>query len=1052
MLFLILLNGGQSYSQKVTGTFTDIHGKALNRLIIWYNGGTSMGLEGVFEFELAKSPDTVRFISEGYTTIHRVVHAGEHLKIRMTPLIHQIQEVIINTGYQQLKPNEINGAVSSIGTEALESRASLNILDRIVGQSNGVLEAIGKSKSQTGITIRGLGTINGPIDPLIVLDGFIYEGDINNINPDDVENVSILKDAAAASIWGARAGNGVIVITTFKGKLNQPMQVDMHIGQTINPIPELGGTSFIGGEAAVELERFLFEKGHFDNTIRNTPYSALTPVVEVLLAQREGKIDAITAESQLQILAQGDKRKAYRDAFYKNGLTQQYGLTARGGDEKHAYVFSTLYNHVNGNTYNTQGRLNLRTSNQFRILDQLTFSIEGQYMQSNNRNGQLSYDTYSTAGRKPDYMTFNDLEGNPIHWNILYRSAYTDTAGMGLLLDWKMYPLEDYKHNRQFVKRDELNANLSLQYQPFSFLKLTGSYQHQFQWELDQYISTEESYRARDLINKYTSVNRNTGTLTYVVPIGGIESSRYSSINSHTWRLQSDFIKLVGSHTFQSMLGVEGREAGKNNHANSTRYGYFEDPLTFTQIDFINPHVEFLTGRQTRIGSDNLLSQTRYRFLSYYGNFSYLYRGKYSISASARKDGSNIFGANTNDRWKPLWSAGMGWRISEENFFEVDWLNTLRLTATYGHSGNVDMSKTASPIARYHTESVTRLPVTRVYTVNNPNLRWEQLAQFNTQLDFVLQGNRFRGGIGYFQKTGTDLYGITPYDYTGWGVTTTVTDNVANMKGYGIEVDLHSVNLQSNAWSWDSDLYFNWNKDITTKYYYNGTNTAISRVGSGSTINPVVGYPLYGVAAFKWGGLDEQGDPLGYIDGKPSKDYRGITNWAATNGDNKVFFGSGSPVFYGSLINNVKWKNLAVSFNLNYRLGYYVRKSSFQASTLISNSTAHMEYLKRWQKTGDELHTNIPAFVYPLNSNRESFYATSAINIIKGDHIRLDYINLHYSFNTTQWKRPFKRLLFNAGIQPLGIIWRANKEGIDPDYPTQLRRSMNFTFGLKASL
>src|SRR5690606_16839988 len=142
---------------------------------------------------------------------------------------------------------------------------------------------------------------------------------------------------------------------------------------------------------------------------------------------------------------------------------------------------------------------------------------------------------------------------------------------------------------------------------------------------------------------------------------------------------------------------------------------------------------------------------------------------------------------------------------------------------------------------------------------------------------FVLKGNYLRGGIGYFRKTGTDLYGIAPYDYTGWGAMPTITQNIANMKGYGIEIDLHSVNLQSNTWSWNTDLYFNWNEAYTTKYYYSGISTPISRVGGGgSTINPVVGYPLYGVAAYRWGGLDEQGDPLGYIDGELSKDYRSI--------------------------------------------------------------------------------------------------------------------------------------------------------------------------------
>lgn len=1039
--------------QRVTGVITDLDGNTIKVVNVRHSGGVTATWDGKFDIILSRTPDTIRFTAVGYTTIRRVVTAGEELHIRMTASVKEIQEVLVHTGYQQLRPNEINGAVAVIGEEALQSRSGLNILDRIVGHSTGLLEAIGKSRTKTGLTVRGLGTIEGPLDPLIVLDGFIYDGDLDNINPEDVENVSILKDASAASIWGARAGNGVIVITTRKGRFEQSMQVGFHTSHTISPIPDLGGTSWIGGQATVEMERFLFEKGYFDVQVQRTPYAALTPAVEILLAGREGQLDAATMEERLSQLALGDKRKAYRDEFYQTGFTQQYGVSMHGGGQNNTYLISSNYDRIIGNLSNIRDRFNIRVSNQFRLVDRLTLQVGGQFVGHSDKSKYPSYDMLSSGGRKPDYMLFRDASGNPIAWDQTLRSAYTDTAGMGGLLDWKFYPAEDYKHTRIQIQRRELHGQVSLNYQLTDFLNLTGSYQHQLQWQERETVADENSFEARNLINWYSQVNWNTGAVTSLVPIGGIQGSSYAAVNSHTWRMQGDLYKLFGAHAINAIVGVEARQSGTDNHTNATRYGYYDDPLTFTQIDVINTYPEFITGRRTRIGASTTLTKTRYRFLSLYANTSYMFRGKYTVSASVRRDGSNIFGANTNDRWKPLWSAGLGWKISDEDFYEIDWMPTLRLTGTYGYSGNVDMTKTALPIVGYATNRETQLRFTRVNSINNPELRWEQLSQFNIRLEMSTANDRFRSSLGYFYKRGTDLYGSSPYDYTGWGATTTIVRNVADMKGYGVELEAHSKNLNPGLLTWDTDFYFNWNDNRTVNYYRTGTMSDLSLLTSGgSNITPVEGWPLYGIAAYKWGGLDASGDPLGYIDGELSKDYREISNRASLDGENLVFIGSTSPNFYGSLVNTLRWKGASLSFNLNYRMGYYFRKGSVNYNQLVSSGRSHQEYLQRWRQPGDELSTNIPAFTYPVNGQRDAFYHNASVNVLKADHIRLDYINLGYSISTVQWKRPMKKLEIHVGIQPIGIVWRANDKGLDPDYPDAGRRTANWRVGLRANL
>ncbi|RYZ27732.1 MAG: hypothetical protein EOP49_42065, partial [Sphingobacteriales bacterium] len=402
------------------------------------------------------------------------------------------------------------------------------------------------------------------------------------------------------------------------------------------------------------------------------------------------------------------------------------------------------------------------------------------------------------------------------------------------------------------------------------------------------------------------------------------------------------------------------------------RYGYQKDPLTGTSLDFVNAYPDFITGSTSQIGSDIPLVSTTNRFQSFYANASYIFRGKYILSGSIRKDGSNIFGANSNDRWKPLWSAGLGWALSDEKFYKLSWLPVLKLTSTFGYSGNVDLSRTALPIAAYTTNTVSGLLFTRINTVNNPELRWEQVSQLDLKLSFALKKEVLSGSVSYFVKEGSDLYGSAPYDYTGWGGRELLVRNVADMRGYGLDAELHSKNLQSGKFSWNSDLYFTFNKDKTTSYYRKSGSAAGGFLFAGSTITPIEGMPLYGISAYKWAGLDAAGNPQGYVDGKPSANYTALLNEANLTGNNVVFKGSSNPVVFGSLINAFHFGQFYLSFNLSYRFGYYFSRPVMSYNSFVATGTSNSEYAQRWQKAGDELTTNVPSFTLPVNLNRDA--------------------------------------------------------------------------------
>ena len=1021
-----------------------------------FSGSGVSNNSGFYSMPLKRFPDTLTFSALGFVSVQRIISSVKDIQpltVKMVPSKIDLGVVEFSSGYQRQRANEVNGAIATINEKMLNARTGVNILDRIVGQSSGLLVNIGKTsgnpQNKTGISIRGMGTINGPLDPLIVLDGFIYEGDINNINPFDVQDVSILKDASAASIWGARAGNGVIVITTKKGKYNQDMVVSFNANATVKQLPDLNDFSVMNSQDYIAVEKLLFNNGYFNSRI-NTGYSSLTPAVEILLAQRNGKITTNQAEMMLDKLKGIDVRNSYRDEFYTHALTQQYAANIRGGSSVQTYSLSAGYDELLSENYARSKRLNAQFSQIYKINTKLSFSTSLTLTSALGKSGRPTFGSVAINGRQPSYLSFRDDYGRPVAVDQVFRSIYTDTAGSGRLLDWKYYPVDEYNLLKTNTDRKEIFGNVALSYKVLPFLSADISYQGQYQRNLSNLDADATSFNARNLVNSYSQLNRLTGVVRYIIPKGGILRQNEETVSSSTARFQLNGNKLIGIHSINGIVGAEFRNAITVGGGNIF-YGYHKDPLISGTVDYTTSYPNFITRSSSQISGPPSLRRFENRFVSFYGNLVYTLKGKYTFSGSIRSDGSNIFGANTNDKWKPLWSAGIGWKISDELWYDFEELPVLRLTATYGLSGNVDLSKTSAPVATYINNVTVNVPAVRIRTINNPDLRWEQLSQVNYKVDFQSYHNRISGSLSYYVKKGTDLYGLTPYDYTAWGGNSELTKNVADMRGFGIDAEIHTLNLTKGYLKWNSDLYFSFNKSKTVKYYLQPGSGLNSFISSGNSIIPIVGMPLYGLAAYKWAGLSISGQPQGFVNGKISTDYNAITAEGGLDGDNIRFIGASSPTTFGSFINTISYKNLSLSLNISYRLGYYTKKQSINYNSLAVSGIGHGDYAVRWQKPGDELITNVPAFNYPINSLADSFYQASEINIIPADNIRLDYVNLTYSLDAGKWRFPFRNLDIFLNGSALGILWKANKSGIDPDYPNQLNPLKGYTLGFRGS-
>lgn len=1054
LCIVLLCFGFSAFSQekgRIVAKVTDLNGVPLKGNVHTSTRSITFSF-GVLDIEYSKFPDTLIFTSRGYKDVTRIITKPGTIEVRMTPIEIVLEEVVINTGYQTVSPNEINGSVAVITSDMIATRTTGNIIDRIQGQVSGLSLLQGKQENQngTGLIIRGLGTINGPLEPLIVLDGFIYEGNIDNIDPNTIENVTVLKDAAAASIWGARAGNGVVVITTKKGLFNQKMQISVHSDLSYKSSPDLSLQYEVGATTHIELEKFLFENGHFDQMIKNTPYNARTPIVELLLKKKNGQLTQDEYETELEFWKKQDARKNYKNEFYTTARTQNYGIQLNGGSTNNNYMLSASYENQKGNLYEKNNRMNLRFTNQFKVFEKFELSANIQLTENSFEGGRPSFNSIKYGNRTTEYMAFRDALGNPLPVDVTYNGEYTDQIGQGVLLDWKNYPAEDYLHVQRKRTRQDLYSVLGLNYNMTDWLKLSGNFQYQIQNYKNEQDYSKDSYFVRNLVNQYTQINPSTGVVTRVIPYGGILQSGIGTTNSFSWRGQYNINRRIGNHYFSSVGGTEFRSVSLSSKALPSLYGYEKDPLNYSHIDNVNRYPHFITRANVAIGQGSTeLTRTNNRFISYYGNLAYSYLNRYRVTGSVRRDGSNLFGVNVNDRWKPLWSVGLGWDISNEHFYEERYIANLKLTGSYGRSGNIDLTKTALPVAVVGTNRETGFRVAYIDAINNPELKWEQLDQFSIRLEGNSINNRIRANLSFFKKFGSDLYGLAPYDYTTWGGKNTIVRNVAAMEGTGLELDLKLKYIEKSYLKWSGVWLFNWNQNKTTAYYEPSLNSELSLLLNGGTrINPVVGNPLYSIAAYKWGGLNHEGKPIGYIDGEPSINYQDISRYGGLNGDNIKYFGSAIPVYYGSLINSFEIGAFTLEFNLQYQLGYFVKKAFYNSTQAISG-IIHKEYLSRWKNPGDEFTTNIPVFTYPAEIYSESFYSYAEINVIPADHIRLSHINLNYRLNTTQWKNPARIFNLFAGLDNGPLLWKKNKYGIDPNSIKGDHTKPIFSLGIK---
>lgn len=1012
--------------------------------------------EGNFELkaEAGEYELTLQFL--GFATLKQQVTfptSGQVLTLAMNPLDLGLEEVqVYATGYQEIPKSRASGSFVSLDKELIQRRVSTNLIDRLEDVTSGLILNRGGDVGRDPISIRGRSTLGRFTQPLIVIDNFPYDGSLEDINPNDVETITVLRDAAAASIWGARAGNGVIVITTKTGKAGQPMRVNVMANSTVIQQPDAFLAPVLSVNDYIDIEERLFASNFYNATLANPGRPAVTPVVEVLNQIRQGVLTDQAGRALINQYRSQDLRNDINRYLYRPQVNQQYSVGLSGGNTVHQFRIGLGWDGqqlpIVGND---EERITLDIKNNFRLLqDRLGIQL-GFYGVKNRSvsqpNGPNDLFFTSTQGMYP-YARLADENGNPMELVNRFRTGFKRSLEGQGYLDWSYRPLDEIGRQSSTSLLDDWRMNFGGDYRLVKNLTLRTSYQYWQQSGTTQSLFGENSYFTRELINLFTQINGN-GNLTRPVPTGGILDWSQRRSFSHTGRVLMEY-KTDWKEKW-SVNAIAGSELKALEFETSLNryYGYQKDRGSNQAVDYFTrfpqsnnrslsaniPYVQNSGG-----GAD--------RFFSAFVNGSLEYDRRYLLTASARRDASNLFGVAANQRAVPLWSVGGAWTLSEEEFYGVEFIPFMRLRTSFGYNGNVDRSLSALTTALVVTNNpLTQLPYAQIINPPNNELRWERVKTTNLGLDLESKNGRVSMTAEWYSKTGLDLIGQRSIAPTSGVVL--FTGNNASTQTRGVDIQLTTQNAKGKL-TWNTVWLFSSVKEKVLDFEIEPNVQSLlgfADTGQGGTYFPVVGRPLFGVYSLPWAGLNpDTGAPQGFLDGEPSENYAALVNGVAL--DDLIFNGPARPTAFGSIRNEISYKGWSLSANISFRFGYFFKRSSVQYSTILTARGGHSDYALRWQEPGDEARTQVPSMPTGVNGLRDNFYRFSEILVEKGDHIRFQDIRIGYDLKMIPgFMKKLQRAEVFAYANNLGVLWKATRSDWDPDFGRVLPRQ-SIAFGV----
>lgn len=1015
----------QVNKRTLKGVVKDQKGETLPGVSVLIKGTTSgvaTDINGKFEINIEDKPGIALLFSFiGMKSFEQLVGTKSDFVIVLQPSAESLEEVIV-TGYQTLSKERATGSFSVVTPKNIENKLQTNIMDRLEGQVAGLVQYKGST------AIRGISTVYGNTAPLYVVDGMPYEGNIQAINPNEIQNVTVLKDATAASIYGARAANGVIVITT-KGGQEGKTKVSYSGSVSFQPLPDLDYLELMNSEELIGLKRDLFNDYHARYSALNKRAS-IDEITQLFYEQEEGEITEDQLQQKLNVYRKQDNRKQIEDELLRTALTHQHNISMSGGSEKYKYLVSV--NYLGTKPYEkaqSSDRFGFNVKNNMKFFKWLSadLGIAGSFTTSEGDNGLSGMSLLTST---PSYMMLRDADGTPTKWN-KERSQYEiDRLQSAGLYNMSYSPLDELNKERFENKSAYYKVQAGLRFDLMEGLNVSLTYQTENTTYRNNQWYESDSYYVRTAVVNAAQIDPKTKAITYNVPEGMQISERRGDSRSYTMRAQANFNRTFKEkHGVTALLGAE-RRLIKDTWSNAYRMGFDENTLGYKPVDIKELGIgikgtESLSGNYSWQDKNyNKFSETEDRYVAFYGNASYTYNDRYALTGSIRIDQSNLFGTDPKYQWKPLWSVGGSWFMTQEEFLnDIDWLERLSVRLTYGINGNV--SKKNGPFMTIQDMGYSSWKQgfsSSIKTPPNPELRWEKTAVTNFGVDFSFLKGRIGGSFDYYNRKSTDLLGDLKVDITtGW---TTVQLNYGSMKNSGLEFSLNSTNIQTKDFQWQTVVNFSYNKNKIIELT-NKTQTAWNYASE--TVN-TANKPMYGLYSYRWAGLNPtNGDPQVY-----DKDHNVVA--ASNDKDALVYSGTTRPPYSGSMTNNFNYKGFGLSFMFIYNGGHIMRDAvpTYLGATVGAN--IDRSSLKYWKKPGDEKIAGMAPRANRLaTKEKQQLWYAADIHVMRADYIKLRDITLSYDLPKSLLQRFYVQgVSIKAQAQNIWW-WAANDSDIDPE-------------------
>ena len=892
--------------------------------------GTTTNNNGYFELK-GVDKDVILVISAINIETFEVEVNGKtdlgviNVKIKVTSI--EDLTVQVSTGYQKIAKSRTTGSFFNVENKTIDRIQTLNIFDRLEGQVAGLAFVNGSPLLRGVATFRQnessllSGVTRNVNQPLIVLDNHPIEAEFfETINADDIESVTFLKDAAAASIWGARAANGVIVLKSKKTKtLTTPLTINFSSSLSFEKRPDL--TKINGSTASLlELQDFQAANGWALTVGSN---GDIVPTgLDTYNKFYKGNITEQQKDAIINQLRKNDFREEFSRLFLRSPVRKRYNLSLSGGGQKNTYFFSASYNDILTNTIGQRdSRLNLNGSNTFFITPKLKFNVAmNLYMKHEKLNGFNPV----TVQRFEQYDRVLDDAGNQI-----LRDRYNFDiilAGRGLTrsnfpYDWRFNLLNDRSHLNNTNKEAAYRVNAGVEYGITKYLNIAVNYQYDESRKLVTNLYSDQSFFTRNLLNAYTSLT--SGRVVNNIPLGAIRDNTNIDFGTQTFNGQLNFSKVFEDHDLTFLAGAEVRKL-MSEYTEDRRYGFDPQSLTTQMVNYTAAYPRsdntFLT---LRIPTREINAYEENRFVSTYFNLGYNFKKRYKLSGSYRLDDSNLFGASPLYRNIPLWSVGAAWDIRNESFFKTKFIDKLLLRATLGTGGNIDRSTSPLTILQSSVNTITGRggPGDRFAFLRNPpnpTLRWEKTTTQNIGIDFSLFNNRFYGSAEYYKRVSEDLLLQTNFNPT-YGIASALY-NTASMSNKGLDLNLN-VQVLKGKFNWLSTINFSMNKNTVESVNFNNSNLALYFNAA-----PRVGKPLNHLYSYNWAGLSSTGTSQVYNN---KGDIIGANDIYTFVPEDLQYSGEIiTPKIYGGFINAFSYKNFSLTAILTYKAGHKFIKNS----------------------------------------------------------------------------------------------------------------------------